>query len=145
MRAPVLGLVAATAVVAPTAAWGLWAASAVGSAPVGADTLSNPTAVAAACTDPGRTSTMTLTWTPSPDPYVTGYQVVRTSSGGAVVSATVAGRTATAWVSSSPTSDRKPVSYTFTVRALAGGTSWTAAPVTAAGVPSYDRNSCTTA
>ena len=144
MRAPVLGLVVATAVATPMAAWGLWASTAGGSVPVVADTLSNPTGVAAACTDVGRNSTMTLTWTASPDPYVTGYEVVRTSSGGAVVTASVAGRTTASWVSSSPAGDRKPVSYAFTIRALAAGTSWTAAPVAATGVPSYDRNSCTT-
>ena len=42
------------------------------------------------------------------------------------------------------TSDKKPVSYTFTIRALAAGTSWTTAPVAATGVPTYDRNSCST-
>lgn len=125
----------------PTAAQAQWSASASGSAELAASTMTNATGFAAACTTSRPKSTVTLTWTPSPDVYVDGYVIVRTASGGGI------DQTITVQGNVSGTTDAPAtgpgISYTYAIRATGG--SWTTPLLAASGTLTYSRNGCATA
>lgn len=124
----------------PTAAQAQWSASAAGATGLEASTMTNATAFSAACTSRKPKSDVTLTWTPSPDPYVDGYVITRTGFGGgtdAVI--TVQGNLSSA---TDTPSARSGFSYAYAIRAT--GKSWTTLLLAATGTPTYARNNCTT-
>lgn len=133
---PVLG------VASPGAAG--WSSSAGGGATAAAHVLVNATGLTAGCTSRSAKSTVTLEWSASPDTSVTGYTLVRTSSSGAIALIPIPDRTTTQHVD-----DGMQVTgetYTYEIRAVAGGTTWTTALLGAIGSPSYtgSRGSCVT-
>ncbi|MCW2714580.1 MAG: hypothetical protein JWN88_1627 [Frankiales bacterium] len=134
-------LVAALSLVlVPTAARALWSASAVGTTSVAATTMRNASALTASCTSAAPDSTVTLTWSPSPDAFVGGYQLVRTDSPGGAQ---------TTWTAAAGTTqtDAPPVgagrSYTYAIQATSGAwrTPWLAADA----APAYTADGCSPA
>jgi hypothetical protein len=71
---------------------------------------------------------VTLNWTPSPTPDVTGYTVERASGGGWTVVADLSGRTSASWADTSVSGGR---SYTYEVVASSPSGSSASAPASA--------------
>jgi hypothetical protein len=107
--------------------------------------MANVSGFTAACTTNKNKSTVDLAWTASPDAYVTGYTIVRTNTatGASAPVAVPSGRGTVSVVDTAPTNAGD--AYTYTIRAVAAGTSWTTPLLTATGVPTYTKNACTTA
>lgn len=135
-----LGLVAP-----PALASAGWSSSAGGNVVTGTDAMTNASGFTAACTNKNPTSTIQLRWTPSPDPYVTGYDIVRTASDGTVLLIVIPGGTSSSHI------DRNLMngggySYTYTIQATADGTSWQTPAIAGTGRPSFtgSKNGCVT-
>lgn len=128
----------------PVGASAQWSAIASGSAETRADDMTNATNFTAACTNKTSNSSVTLTWTASPDLYVSGYHLVRTSSNGTVASGTLSGRTTVSYTDN--ISQPAGQTFTYTIRAVSSGTSWSTTATTASGQPSYTgpKNGCVT-
>lgn len=129
----------------PAVASAAWSGSATGSAVTAAATMANAPDFRARCTNKSASSSVTLEWTISPDLYVSGYRILRTSSAGDVVPIDIPGRTTAKHVDS-PMQTNGLV-FTYTISAVAAPTSWTTAPSAATGSPSYtgNRGACVTA
>jgi hypothetical protein len=118
---------------APTLAHGLWSADADGATSIAAKTLTNAGDLTAACTSAAPGSSVTLTWTASPDSYVDGYKIVRTDSPGGAQSTLTTGSGVTTWTDSPPVGDGR--SYAYAIRASAAA--WTTPLLPAVGAPTY--------
>jgi len=131
--------------VAPKAASATWSATASGGAPVVASTMTNATGFKAACTSTGGNSSVTLTWTISPDPFVDGYEIVRTATGGGTNRTIRVGRTTATYVddtTTKPTGNTGPHVYSYTIRSGSTAHAWTTPLLAAVGTPTYTNNSC---
>lgn len=118
-----------------------WSASGGGTARVVADVMTNADDFVATCTTDAPDSTVELSWTVSPDPYVTDYEITR--SGAGMTTTTVVSATTSSTVDSPPTIPG--ATYSYTIRARASEAVWTTAPVGAVGTPSYTAEGCTSA
>ena len=132
---------ASTALLAPATAGALWSATAEGPTSVEAATMASAGAFSAACTSAAPDSSLTLTWTPSPDGYVDGYEIVRTD---------VVGGGRSTWTTGSgvtTSTDAPPVgaglSYSYSIRATSGA--WTSPLLVAPEVPTYAAGGCSPA
>lgn len=129
---------------APAAASVAWSATAAGSAATGTATMRNASGFTAACTNKGANSTVQLRWTPSPEPYATGYDILRTSSDGTTTVISVPGATTSSHVDRGM--QAAGLSFTYTIRTTSTGTLWQTPPSPATGSPSYTgpRGGCVT-
>jgi hypothetical protein len=130
---------------APAGASASWSSTAGGSAVTRAGVMTGASAVSAECTNKSPNSSIRLRWTASPEPYVTGYTVVRRSSNGSTTSLPVLGRTTTAYTDTVLLPAGQTLTYT--VEATSLSTLWRTGAVPASGRPSYTagkNNSCVT-
>jgi hypothetical protein len=126
-------------------AFGAWSATASGPARVAAGTMGNASALNAACTDTSPASSVTLTWVPAPDPYVTGYEIVRTALGaGTAHTISVAGRATARYTDAVTDAPGAYRAYSYTIRAVSTTTKWTTAAVAGTGLPGYTHRRCWT-
>ncbi|MCA1719841.1 MAG: hypothetical protein LC779_01590 [Actinobacteria bacterium] len=102
--------------------------------------MTNATGFTAVCKTTKGNSGVALSWTISPDTFVDGYQIVRTSSTGAVVSLAQVARTTSSLSDSPPTGT---VSYTYTIRSGSNTTAWVTPALAATTKPTYTALSCT--
>lgn len=126
-------------------AFGAWSATATGPARVAAGTMGNASGLTAACTDTSPASSVTLTWVPAPDPYVTGYEIVRTALGaGTPRTISVAGRATAGYTDAVTDGPGGYRAYGYTIRAVSTTTTWTTAAVVGTGLPVYTDRRCWT-
>ena len=135
--------VVACLLVLPAAAQAAWSARAAGTAITRSDDMTNATGFTAACSARTATSTVALRWTPSPDAYVNGYSIVRSSSNGTTVTRTVTGRTTATYTDTVASPAGQTLTYTIQATTT---TLWRTAATTATGRPSYtgSKNVCVT-
>lgn len=109
----------------PGVAMALWSSTAEGSAQAAALTMTNATGFAAACTS--KSTTISLSWTPTTDPDVDRYVITRTGSGGGTSRTwTVTDRTTTGTTDSVTAPSGQTVhSYTYSIQAGAAAHTWT--------------------
>lgn len=115
----------------PGAAAAGWSAEASGPASVGAATLRNASAFTATCRT-GTKGPVTLSWTASPDAYLSSYVIVRTGSPGAAATFTVS---APATSYTDQLVPNKNDVFTYTIHAAVW--SWTTPVLTAPGLVSF--------
>jgi hypothetical protein len=104
--------------------------------------MTGPAGFTAAC--PTRTSTVTLSWSPTDDEDVDHYVVTRTGSGGgANRTFTVPLRTSSSGQDTLALPSGQTVhTYTYVLRAAASGHPWTSPPLTAPVTISVRNNGC---
>ena len=144
-RTLAVGVLAVALTALPAIASAGWTGSAGGSAVAGTDGMTNASGFTAACTNKNPTSTIQLRWTPSPDPYITGYDIVRTSSDGTVLLIFVSGGSTSSHVDRSLLTTGG-YSFTYTIQAVAAGTTWRTPALAGTGRPSFtgSKNGCVT-
>lgn len=125
----------------PTMADALWSATADGQTSVAAATMTNADDFAASCTSAAPGSSVTLSWTASPDSFVDGYEIVRTDSPGGGQSTLTTGSGDTAWTDSPPVGDG--LSYAYAIRASSAA--WSTPLLAATGAPAYTAGACSPA
>lgn len=128
----------------PAVAFAAWRSDAAGTAVTAADTMTNAASFTAQCSSKSSNSSIRLDWTISPDPYVSGYRIVRTSSLGDVGVIAIPGRTTATHVDSGVQANG--VVFTYTIEAVSASTTWTTASLAAVGQPGYtgNRGACLT-
>ena len=137
-----LGPVLLSAVVLlPTGASATWSATASGAATASATTMTNATGFQAACLTK---STVRLTWTISPDTFVEGYEIGRTSGTGVVLDPAirVARTTASYDDAPPPGTARTPATYSYTIRAGSTAHAWRTPALASTTTVSLTNNSC---
>ena len=134
-------MVVLSLLLAPTLAAALWSATADGKSSVAADTMTNAGDFSASCTSAAADSSVALSWTLSSDPYVDGYQIVRTASPSGAQSTLTGGSGARTWTDSPPVGEG--LSYTYAIRATSGA--WKTPLLAAVGSPAYTADGCSPA